>query len=142
VPNFLNSAYAPCQQWGMTQTHPDQWPTIATRHWWTNPLLLVSCLVFTAILAVGAWSHAGLLPEFLLTLTATMMLVAELLRRGWRWNEAVIQWVKLLISVAALLVGGWGWSVLVLSAIILGAWGVWLIIRARRRMRGDSAAQP
>jgi hypothetical protein len=98
--------------------------------------------VFTAILAVGAWSHAGLLPEFLLTLTATMMLVAELLRRGWRWNEAVIQWVKLLISVAALLVGGWGWSVLVLSAIILGAWGVWLIIRARRRMRGDSAAQP
>jgi hypothetical protein len=72
----------------MTNTHPDQSLTTSNRRWWDNSLVL--CLVFTALFTAGAWLHAGLLPEFALTPTATVILIAELLRRGWRWNEAAV----------------------------------------------------
>jgi hypothetical protein len=138
--DFLNPPYTPCQRQGMTSAHPDQLPTTSSRRWWDKPLRLVLCLVFTALFAAGAWFHAGLLPEFLLTLAATAILIAELLRRGWRWNEAAVQSAWLMMCVAILMASGRGWSALILLAIFSGAWGVWLIIRARRRMRGDDAA--
>jgi len=56
---------------------------------------------------VGAWSYAVLLPEFVLMLTATVMLVAELLRRGWRWNEAAVQPAWWMISVVGLMATAW-----------------------------------
>jgi hypothetical protein len=141
MPDFLHSWCTPCQRWHMTHSHPDQSPTTSSRRRWDNPLRLVLCLAFTALFVAGAWFHAGLLPEFLLTLTAAAISIAELLRRGWRWNEAAVQSAWLMMCAPVLMATGGGWFALIPLAIILGAWGVWLIIRMRRRMRGDDAAR-
>jgi len=121
----------------------------------------VSAVLARAWSDVGLWSVAALWCVFVLALSSTVMLAAELLGRRWSWNAAVVEQVRgfcvVVMVVSALSYlgtmnpGPWGrtkmnasdwlglvdWAVL----IIAGALGVRLFIRARRRIRGDGAAR-
>jgi hypothetical protein len=113
--------------------------------------VLVAGLVFTAVVAAASgvqawlWSDKSLLwSVFAAALSATFAFANELLGRASIWSEAVVEQVRglclVLMAVSALspiaitYPDQWGGLVI----IIAGALGVWVIIRARRRMRGDS----
>jgi hypothetical protein len=122
----------------MTDTHDE--PAWSRRL--INSMLAVG-LVVAAILAgaiaVQAWASSNLLlwPVFAVALTGTAAIANELLGRKSIWSEAVVQQVRDLCMAVLVLPpltmmypGQWG-----LVIIIAAALGVWLIIRALRRMR-------
>jgi hypothetical protein len=153
----------------MTNTHPDQSPTISNR--WRTPLLVFSTAM-TAVLTIvsaalawawsdaGWWSVAALWCVFVAELTITVIFAAELFGPRWGWSEAVIEQTRglcgILAVVAALSALGfmnpdlwdwtkmyaWGWlGVFDWAVSIIGiALGIRTIIRARQRMRANGAS--
>ena len=127
----------------MTNTH-DQ----STWRRLENSILVVGLVllaVTAAVSAVQAWAWTDrplLWSVFLIALSGTVLLAAELFRRTSMWSEAVasqvrdVGWALTAISVlspwAITYPDQWGWPVIITA----GALGVRLIFRARRRMRG------
>jgi hypothetical protein len=112
-----------------------------------NSMLVVGLVLTTVVATASAvqawpWSKPLLWPVFASALSATVLFATELLGRRSIWSEAAVEqvrdlcWAFMTVSALSPLAimnpDQWGWFVI----FIAGALGVWLIIRARRRMRG------